>query len=234
MILGLFLASLETRETIIVSNHGKHMTDIEDKQRIIDVASLRFRELGISKVTLDEIASELGMSKKTMYKFFPSKEVLLTDVVHGVMSTLRARVESTVASNKPFAEKASELLAHLGRVIGTTSKQFLVDLQRFSPGLWKEMEEFRRQRILTNIRAIFVQAKEEGVFRKDLNVDLFILVFLNSVQNIVSPQVLAEQSFSMEEALRGIFRIILEGAMTDEARKHSHLFEKPLATTIEG
>ena len=209
------------------------MSDIEDKQRIVEVASRHFRLVGISKVTLDEIASELGMSKKTMYKFFPSKEDLLTDVVHGIMNRLRANVESTVASDKPFAEKASELLGHLGRVIGTTSKQFLIDLQRFSPGLWKELEEFRRQRILTSIRAIFIQAKEEGVFRRDLNVDLFLLIFLNSVQNIVNPQVLAEQSFSMEEALRGIFRIMFEGAMTDEARKGSHLFETPLATMAE-
>jgi AcrR family transcriptional regulator len=209
------------------------MSDIEDKQRIIDVASQRFREQGISKVTLDEIASELGMSKKTVYKFFPSKEDLLTEVVHGVMNNLRARVEGTVASDKPFAEKASELLGHLGRIIGTTSKQFLIDLQRFSPDLWKEMDEFRRQRILTSVRAIFVQAIEEGAFRKDLNVDLFILVFLNSAQNIINPQVLATQSFSMEEAVRGIFRIIFEGAMTEEARKNSRLFEKPLATMME-
>ncbi len=209
------------------------MSELEDRQRIVEVASRHFRQVGISKVTLDEIASELGMSKKTMYKFFPSKEDLLTEVVHGVMSGLRTRVEATVASDKSFAEKASELLGHLGRVIGTTSKQFLIDLQRFSPDLWKEMEEFRRQRILTSVRAIFVQAKEEGVFRRDLNVDLFILIFLNSVQNIVNPQVLSEQSFSMEEALRGIFRIIFEGAMTDEARASSHLFEKPLATLTE-
>ncbi len=209
------------------------MSELEDRQRIVEVASRHFRQVGISKVTLDEIASELGMSKKTMYKFFPSKEDLLTEVVHGVMSGLRTRVEATVASDKSFAEKASELLGHLGRVIGTTSKQFLIDLQRFSPDLWKEMEEFRRQRILTSVRAIFVQAKEEGVFRRDLNVDLFILIFLNSVQNIVNPQVLSEQSFSMEEALRGIFRIIFEGAMTDEARARSHLFEKPLATLME-
>lgn len=209
------------------------MSDTEDKQRIIDVASHRFRELGISKVTLDEIASELGMSKKTMYKFFPSKEDLLAAVVHGMMNGLRAKVEGIVSSNKSFTEKLPEILGHLGRQIGTTSKQFLIDLQRFTPALWKEMDEFRRERILTNVRDLFLQAKDEGIFRRDLNIDLFLLVFVNSVQGIVNPQVLAEQSFSMDEALRGIFKIIFEGAMTEEARKHSSLFEKPMATLTE-
>lgn len=206
------------------------MTDLEDKQRIVGVASQRFRELGISKVTLDEIAAELGMSKKTMYKYFPSKEDLLRTIVHAMMNGLRARVESIVASDRSFAQKLPELMGHLGREIGATSKQFLIDLQRFTPELWKEMDEFRRQRILTNVRRMFMQAKDEGVFRKDLNVDLFILVFLNSVQGIVNPQVLSEQSFSMDEALRGIFKIIFEGVMTDEARKEFHLFDKSLAT----
>lgn len=209
------------------------MADIEEKQRIIDVAGKRFREQGITKVTLDEIASELGMSKKTMYKFFPSKEDLLSAVVHGVMNYLRAHVERIVASDKPFVEKASELLSHLARQIGTTSRQFFIDLQRVAPDLWKEMDEFRRQRILTNLRQMFIQGKQEGVFREDLNVDLFILVFLNSVQGIVNPQVLATQPFSMEEAMRGIFKIVFDGVMTEEARKNSKLFEIPLATLME-
>jgi AcrR family transcriptional regulator len=209
------------------------MSDIEDKQRIIQIASQRFRQVGISKVTLDEIAAELGMSKKTMYKFFPSKEDLLSGVVHTMMNGLRAKVESIVVSDKSFNEKLPEILGHLGREIGMTSKQFLIDLQRFTPDLWREMDEFRRQRILTNVRQLFVQAKEEKMFRSDLNIDLFLLVFLNSVQNILTPQVLSEQSFSMNDALRGIFGIIFQGAMTEEARKHSELFEKPFATMTE-
>jgi len=209
------------------------MSDIEDKQRIVEVASRHFRQVGISKVTLDEIASELGMSKKTMYKFFQSKDELLTAVVHGLMNKLRGIVESIVSSNKSFTEKLPEILGHLGREIGTTSKQFLMDLQRFYPALWKEMDEFRRQRILSSVRQLFVQAANEGVLRKDLNIDLFLLMFVNSVQTIVNPQVLAEQSFSMNDALQGIFRIIFVGAMTDEARKKSKLFEQPLATLTE-
>lgn len=209
------------------------MAEVEDKQRIVDVSSKRFMENGISKVTLDEIASELGMSKKTMYKFFPSKEDLLKTIVHTIMNGLRLRVEAVVNSDKPFVEKAPELLTIVGHQISVMSKQFLFDLQRFTPELWKEIDEFRRQRILTNIRTIFIQAQAEGVFRKDLDIELFILVFISSVQGIVNPQTLSQQSFSAGEALRGIFRIIFEGAMTDEARKSSHLFEQSMATLTE-
>jgi AcrR family transcriptional regulator len=194
------------------------MADINEKQRIIEVAAKRFLELGISKVTLDEIASDLGMSKKTMYKFFPSKEDLLATIVHSMMSNNSICIEGIIGSDKPFMQKANELFAFLGRQIGTISKQFIIDLQRFSPSLWKELEEFRRQRILSNMRLMFLLAKDEGIFRKEIDVELFILIFVHAVQGIVSPQTLAEQSFSTEEALQGIFKILFEGAMTDEAR----------------
>jgi len=209
------------------------MSELEDKQRIVDVSSKRFMESGISKVTLDEIATELGMSKKTMYKFFPSKEDLLKTIVHAMMNGLRVRVEAVVNSDKPFVEKAPELLALIGHQISIMSKQFLFDLQRFTPQLWKEIDEFRRQRILTSVRTMFIQAQKEGVFRKDLDIELFILVFTSSVQGIVNPQTLSQQSFSAGEALRGIFRIIFEGAMTEEARKSSSLFEQSMATLTE-
>jgi AcrR family transcriptional regulator len=209
------------------------MAEIDDKQRIVDVSSKRFMENGISKVTLDEIATELGMSKKTLYKFFPSKGDLLKTIVHTMMNGLRVRVEAVVNSNKPFVEKAPELLTLIGHQISIMSKQFLFDLQRFTPELWKEIDEFRRQRILTSVRKIFIQAKDEGVFRKDLDIDLFILVFIGSVQSIVNPQTLSQQSFSAQEALHGIFRIIFEGAMTEEARKNSRLFEQSMATLTE-
>jgi AcrR family transcriptional regulator len=203
------------------------MTDIEEKQRIVEVATQQFFHLGISKVTLDEIASELGMSKKTMYKFFPSKDDLLGTIVHSMMNRNSAYVEEIIGSHKPFVEKANELLTFLGRQIGMVSKQFIIDLQRFSPSLWKELEEFRRQRIRTNMRRMFNQAKDEGMFRKEVDVELFILVFVSAVQGIISPETLAEQSFSTEEALQGIFKIIFAGALTDEARNNFTLFHKP-------
>lgn len=209
------------------------MTETEDRQRIVNVASRQFMENGITKVTLDEVASELGMSKKTMYKFFPSKEDLLKTIVHAMMNGVRMKVEAVINSDKPFVEKAPALLAIVGHQISIMSKQFLLDLQRFTPQLWKEIDDFRRQRILTSVQKMFVQAQEEGVFRKDLDIELFILVFTSAVQGIVNPQTLSQHSFSAGDALRGIFRIIFEGAMTEEARRNSQLFEQSMAILTE-
>jgi len=66
------------------------MGESEDRERILEAAAHRFMELGISKVTLDEIASDLRMSKKTMYKHFPSKEHLAAAAMVKVMRRAQA------------------------------------------------------------------------------------------------------------------------------------------------
>ena len=199
------------------------MNESDDKEHILEAAARRFMELGISKVTLDEIASDLRMSKKTLYKYFPSKEDLLENVIHERIKRNGKRFTDIMGSGKPFAEKLQEMFAFAGQEFSTPGRQFVLDLRRFAPDLWKEAEEFRRKTIVTNVRNMIEQAKDEGMIRKDLNVDIFVLVFLSAVQNLLTPQTLSEQPFTALQAFRGILSIIFEGALTDAARAAIHL-----------
>ncbi len=201
------------------------MADQQERERIIDVATNRFLETGISKVTLDEIAAELRMSKKTVYKFFPSKDDLLKAMAKTMMWHMEHKVQAIVESQDSFEHKMTRLLVLVGGLTRRLSKQFQIDMQRFAPELWKEIETFRRERIFSKVRQMFIQAKQEGSFREDLNLDLFFLVFLNAAQGIMNPQTLSQQSFSAEEAFRGIFKLLFEGALTIEAREKFHFFD---------
>jgi len=199
------------------------MLESTDEKRILEAATERFMDAGFYKVTMDEIASDLRMSKKTVYKFFPSKETLLKAIVHAMMKKVESEVQGIISSDKSFEEKLTTLLDFVGKIMRRFSRPFMVDIQRFAPALWKEVETFRRERVLNRIQQMFRQAKKEGVFREDLDSDLFFLVLINTIQGIMNPHVLSQQSFSAEEAFKGIFRILYEGALTDEARKRFQL-----------
>ena len=199
------------------------MSENNDEARIIEAATDRFMIAGIYKVTMDEIASDLRMSKKTVYKFFPSKETLLKAIVHTMTRMVEAKVQGIVSSDKPIEEKLTTLLEFVGKQMRRFSRPFMTDVQRFAPALWKEIETFRRERVLSQLQQMFRQAKKEGVFREDLDPDLFFLVLGTIIQGIMNPQVLSQQPFSAEEAFKGIFRILYEGAFTDEARKRFQL-----------
>jgi AcrR family transcriptional regulator len=195
------------------------MSENNDEIRIIEAATDRFMDAGLYKVTMDEIASDLRMSKKTVYKFFPSKEDLLKAIVHTMLRRVESEVQSITSSEIPFEEKFISILNLVGKILRRLSRPFMTDIQRFAPGLWKEIETFRREKVFSKIQQIFRQAKKEGVFREDLDPDLFFLVLTTAMQGIMNPQVLSQQPFSAEEAFKGIFRILYEGALTEEARK---------------
>lgn len=201
------------------------MAVIQERDRIVDSAAEKFLSQGVSKVTLDEIASDLRISKKTVYKFFPSKDELLKSMVHVMMGRLEKQVNAIVSSNKPFPEKMTEFMAFVGKFVGRLSSQFVRDMQRFSPSLWKEVETFRREHIFSKLDAMFAQAKQEGFFRSDVDAELFKLVFLHSMQGIMNPQTLSEHSFSAQQAFRSVFVILFEGALTDQSRKDFHFFD---------
>lgn len=202
------------------------MAEHDTKGQILEHASERYLASGISKVSIDELASEMGMSKKTVYKFFPGKEILLKAIVQLMTHRVEKQVQQIVASDMPFEQKMTNMLLVIGRMLGRMSRQFVRDMQRFSPALWNEIETFRRERVLAHLQEMFREAKDQNIFREDLNTDLFYLVFISSVEAIVNPQVLSEHSFSAQDAFRGILKLLVEGALTKEAKEKYHFFDE--------
>ncbi|MFZ1979326.1 MAG: TetR/AcrR family transcriptional regulator [Bacteroidota bacterium] len=201
------------------------MADQEEKQRILAAASKRFFELGISKVTVDELAADLGMSKKTIYKYFPSKDDLLLAAVRVNIERVGKEVSGIINSAEPFEKKIAVLLSVIGRQIRRISPQFQSDMRRFSPHVWDEIDTFRREVVIGQLKNLFLQAKKEGFFREDLNVEIFQLILVNAAQGIVNPQTLADRSFSAAEAYQEIIKVLFTGALTEEGKKHVHLFD---------
>ena len=204
--------------------------EFDTRERILEHARERFLHHGFSKVTVDELSVDLGMSKKTFYKFFPSKEELLRTIIYGMMKGVEGEMERIENSDKPFAERLADVMMLLGKNMGRISRAFQLDIQRFAPALWKEAETFRREHLITRIGRMILKAREEGIFREEINEVILVHMLLHSILGIVNPDFLIQQSFSLNEAFRTIFKTLFEGALTDEARKEFHVFDQPLTT----
>ena len=203
-------------------------TDTEIRERIVSFARGHFMHEGFSKVTLDQIAAELGMSKKTLYKYFENKEELLRAGIHENLRTIGREVDGIASSEKPFAEKLARIMMLIGKQMSRLSRTATSDMQKFAPDLWKEIETFRREQIFTKIGHMISQARDEKVFQPDVNEKILVLMIMSCVQGILNPEVLSQNSFSAEEAFRSIFKTVFEGALTEEARRDFHVFDSPI------
>jgi AcrR family transcriptional regulator len=203
-------------------------TDTEIRERIISFAREHFMHEGFSKVTLDEIATELGMSKKTLYKYFEDKEDLLRAGIEENLRKIANEIDTITTSDGSFGEKLARVMMLIGKQMSRLSRGAMLDMQKFTPELWKQIETFRREQIFNKIGKMITQAREENIFRSYVNEQILTLMIVNCIQGILNPDVLSQNSFSAEEAFRIIFRTIFEGALTDDARKNFHLFDTPL------
>lgn len=187
------------------------------RERIITAASERFIEEGFSSVPVEEIAAGLGMSKKTFYKHFTSKEELLGVVTERILEGVHEQFAAIVERDIPFPEKLESLVTFLGERLTRLSRPMLRDLQRHSPLLWTRVQQFRRERISNDFKSLLLRGAREGFVRRDVDIDLFLMAFIGAVEAVVNPAVLAGQSLSVREVVRSIMTVFLRGILTGGA-----------------
>lgn len=200
------------------------MTDVKTKNRIMAKAQELFYHMGISAVTMDQLADELGMSKKTLYQYFPSKEALITDIIHAVTHQCDCYVIGLMNNKEvDFVHRLKSMMEYLTRNIYSQWSTVLVaDLKRNWPDVWNQIMEFRRQRIFEDTARLIHEGVESGVFRKDLDEKLVVQIWATAIQGLVTPDVLSQMPYTASQVFEAITKVFFEGLLTDAGREKYH------------
>jgi AcrR family transcriptional regulator len=190
------------------------------RRRIVDAARSHFFSHGFRSVTMDDLAEELGISKKTLYAYFPGKfdllEAVLADKLRGVEETLR---EVTRAHPNDFPATLRKLLAGTQRELDEIKPPFVRDMRQKAPEVFKLVERRRAALIQRYMGKFFVDGQRLGMVRKDVPAKLIIEILLAMVQSIMNPPKMEELGMMPKEGFAGILKIVLEGALTTKGRK---------------
>ncbi|MBE0570280.1 MAG: TetR/AcrR family transcriptional regulator [Ignavibacteriaceae bacterium] len=191
---------------------------MEDQNKIIELTEEKFFRDGFYKTTMDEIASELKMSKKTIYKFFPSKDDLITAIAKHFMEGVKSKVLPALNSDKNAIEKLAELNHILAKVSTKVSSKRMDEIRQHFPGLWNEIDSFRTKMMFGNITKVIDQGKAEGLFI-DYPTPIIMNTLVSSVRSIVNPDFILNNNFSIAEAALYTFKVVIGGIVTDKGRK---------------
>ena len=187
------------------------------KNRILDAAHRRFFAEGFFRVSIDEIAADLSMSKKTFYKHFSGKEDLIRQIIERFLGHVSTNMARIVEAPDPFPQKLDNLAGFVGTLIGGISKPMLGDLQKHLPGLWDRIQAFRRERITIIWTGLIEEGKRSGDVRSDVNTRIFLLAVIAALDGVINPAVLVNESCSADEALREIINMFFQGILTGDA-----------------
>jgi AcrR family transcriptional regulator len=200
---------------------------LEIRDRIVRVAERVFLRSGFSRVLMDDLARELGMSKKTVYSHFASKEDLLRAVLATRVSDADQGMETIVSAKESFPAKLGRLVGFIHGKIAEVSPLFLEDVRRYAPECFHLIEEFRGRAIPVYFGRLFDEGIGAGHVRAQVNRDLLIRMLLLSVQGIIRPEAIGELHLHPRQALDHILAILFDGILTSKGRKARRPLAQP-------
>jgi AcrR family transcriptional regulator len=189
------------------------------RQRIVEAARAHFFSHGFRSVTMDDLAEELGVSKKTLYAHFPGKIQLLEAVLADKFASVEAKLnEITRAHPHDFATALHELLTNTQRELGEIKPPFVRDMRQKAPHVFKVIERRRAALIERFFGKLFIEGQRTGMVRRDIPARLMIEILLAMVQAIMNPPKMEELEMTPKAGFAAILKIVLEGALTGKAR----------------
>ncbi len=195
------------------------MLDNEIKQRIHDKSLDHFLRFGFSKVTMNEIAEELGMSKKTLYQYFPSKEDLLAAVVTRLHEDTANEIETIVRRRDiDFLQKLRGALNALAAFHTKMTPYFRTDMEKHAPHVCKATDEFGRDRIRVTMADLVAEGIRERVFRDDIDQELIVLIYAGALQYLLRPETFNRLNLPVQRVHEIIGSVVIDGIIRPEAR----------------
>lgn len=161
------------------------MVDIN--QRIDEAAWTLFTQRGYMQVTMDDIAAELGMSKKTLYAAIPGKEALLHRLVQARLEEAEASTAEIVNNPDLSAyEKLRGLPAYALSKMATVQPVLLADIRRHAPDTWAMIEAMRDRLINERVGVVIREGMARGELRDDLDPAVVQSVLYHSLRGVIT------------------------------------------------
>lgn len=184
------------------------------RERILDAAYARFRKYGVRKVTMDDLASDLRMSKKTLYKHFSGKEELVRTLVENKCVSPHEDIMEIMENGGSTQRVFGAVFPLLGRYAQEVSNVFLGDVQREYPEVW-DLHERRRSEMVQRFTKLLARGVENGEVRSCIQPDVAAGIMQCVVANYMVPERFKDSEHSVADIFVTWFSMLTGGMFHD-------------------
>lgn len=189
------------------------------KERIITEAGTLFARYGIRSITMDALAEDMGISKRTIYENFKDKDTLLMEVIDYYKDAQLREVNEIIT-------KAEHVIEAMFRILNRTINQmkqlnplFFHDIKKYHPHIFRKIQEQGDIRDYTITMRILNEGFAQGIFRRDINLEL-VNMTLHELFNLFSPESKFTQAgFHRGELFNNIILPYIIGISTEKGQR---------------
>ena len=187
---------------------------MEVQERIRQKADELFRRYGIRSVTMDEIAAQLGMSKKTIYQFYADKDQLVDAVAVDEIQFSQDCCLRDMAVSANAIEEIFRVMEFVEIMFRNMNPSMLYDLEKYHPAGYKKFLEHKNKFLYDMIKRNLERGIKEELYRPEMNVEIMTRYRLESMMLALNTEIFSPAKFNLVELQREIIEHFLYGVST--------------------
>ena len=191
----------------------------DDRRRtIVRTAAEAFLERGYRRVSMDDLAAQLAISKRTLYEHFETKEALLQAVVDRFMDSLERGGDELMADDSlSLEEKIEQIGTTLAAHLQDVDRSFVEDLERGAPEVARRLSERRQNRMHAMMHTLITEGQKQGTVRADVPAEVVIEMLVACTEQLATATVLRRLPIPPREVAPMILRTLLHGILARNA-----------------
>ena len=215
------LHPVETQETIgfILVSLVYLPTIMDTKSKILQVADQQYHKYGIRSVSMDDIARELGMSKKTIYQFYKDKNELVKSVAQLKIDQEKQEFNQILKVSKNAIDELFQLSKCLRNNLHEMNPSLLFDLQKFHSESWELWVDFKNDFIKNAVLNVIERGKKDGCFRPEINAEIMAIYRIETIQLAFDQTLFPKEKFELASLQLELFDHFVFGLLSTEGRK---------------
>jgi len=170
---------------------------MDTKERILNEADGLFKRRGVRGVTMDDIARELGMSKKTLYQYFGNKAEIVYGVTECHFIEERHTCEAITAKAKDPVEEFIMILQAFVSNMKEIPTNMVFEIQRYYPKAWQLFDTFKSDFIMDAMRRNLEVGVKQGLYRKDMDIEVVTRLRVESMIIAFNPEIFPPKEFDL-------------------------------------
>lgn len=191
----------------------------EVKTKILNGAETLFLRYGFKSITMDDIARELGLSKKTLYQFFEDKTKLVDETVSrhiqqeinfctGLCNSIKNPIEYMLTLTDSFGELKKQI-----------NQTILFDLKKYFKPSWDKLNNFRVEFIYNEVLNNLKTGKQEGLYHAEINEEITAIFYIHLVDFLLNPDNNKNSKHDFKVLHSEMMRYHLRSICTDKGLK---------------
>ncbi len=219
-------------ETLVTLKVSLVLSPMELKDRIKQKADELYRRYGIKSVTMDEIASQMGVSKKTIYHCFSDKNELVDGVIADILNYNRNYCQESRVNAKNAVHEVFLAMESLQTTFENMNPGILFDIERNYPSTFKKFKDFKYHFLFDIMKNNIERGKKEQLYREDLNTDILVKTRLECIMLLFNEELFPRNQFPLVFLHQQLTEFFLFGMVTPKGYKLITKYQKERTDNI--